>query len=83
MEIAAIKIWSEIPTSPNFATAFHEVKIPAANSVSGSKNFPGLGSLSIFSKQYKFVMENGAWNWSEYETYIFKFFDQVNKEHIG
>ena len=27
-------------------------------------------------------MENGAWNLSKHETYIFKFYDQVNKGHI-
>ena len=27
-------------------------------------------------------MENSAWNLSKHETYIFKFYDQVNKDHI-
>ena len=27
-------------------------------------------------------MENGATNLSKHETYIFKFYDQVNKGHI-
>ena len=27
-------------------------------------------------------MDNGAWNLSKHETYIFKFYDQVNKDYI-
>ena len=27
-------------------------------------------------------MENDAWNLSKHETYIFKFYDQVNKDYI-
>ena len=27
-------------------------------------------------------MENSAWNLSKHETYIFKFYDQVNEDHI-